>query len=122
MTICNPFGLAVRTIAAGRDYVLLVTGGEAHIGAAAVAYPAATGGVSTEIISLPGHKEAELARELAGLACRRLGRTVTVIAGIHIDRATSEEIHMIVLQTRKLVREELDILAGRQEEETWESG
>lgn len=118
MTIRNPYGLSVRTMAAGRDYVLLVTGGEAHIGATAVSYLTDGGEALTEVVGLPGHKEAELARELAAHASSRLGRTVTVIAGIHIDHATPAEIRVMVDHTRALFQAELDILAGRQKEET----
>ncbi|MDF2937866.1 MAG: hypothetical protein K0Q90_3239 [Paenibacillaceae bacterium] len=119
MVIRNPYGLSVRTIAAGEDYVLLVTGGQAHIGAAAVAYPSEDGGARTQVIGLPGHKEEELARELADAACSRLGKAVTVIAGIHIDHATPAEIRTMVAETRALFHAELEVLTKRQEEETW---
>lgn len=110
--IRNPYGLTIRTIEAGGDYVVLVTGGQAHIGATAVAYPA-EGGVHTEVIGLPGHKEAELARELAELACSRLGQAVTVVAGIHIDNATLAEIRAMVAETRALFLAELEVLTNR---------
>lgn len=113
MMIRNPFGLSVRTVEAGGDFVLLVTGGQAHIGAAAVAYPAEGGGSCTQVIGLPGHKEAELARELADMACSRLGKAVTVIAGIHIDHATPAEIRAMVAETRALFHAELEVLADR---------
>lgn len=113
MMIRNPYGLTVRTIEAGGDYVVLVTGGQAHIGATAVAYPAEDGGTHTEVIGLPGHKEAELARELAELACSRLGQAVTVVAGIHIDNATLAEIRAMVAETRALFLEELKVLTDR---------
>lgn len=113
MTIRNLYGLSVRTIEAGADYVLLVTGGQAHIGATAVSYPAEDGGVHTEVIGLPGHKEAELARELADMACSRLGKAVTVVAGIHIDHATLPEIRAMVAETRALFLVELEVLTDR---------
>jgi gallate decarboxylase subunit D len=112
MAIRNPYGITVRTIEAGADYVLLVTGGQAHIGATAVSYPA-EGGVHTEVIGLPGHKEAELARELADLACSRLGKAVTVVAGIHIDHATLPEIRAMVVETKALFQAELEVLTDR---------
>ncbi|WP_438449274.1 hypothetical protein [Gorillibacterium sp. sgz5001074] len=106
----NPYRLEVRTIPQGHDYVWLVTGGEAHVGAVAVAY-----WHNDELIShvhgVPGHREAELALELAELAAGRLKATVTVAAGIHIDRATKEEIVHLVQEVRRLAREELEILA-----------
>ncbi|MNC61232.1 hypothetical protein D3C75_1111630 [compost metagenome] len=65
------------------------------------------------MIGLPGHKEAELARELADTACRRLGKTVTVVAGIHIDHATPAEIRAMVAETRALFHAELEVLTDR---------
>lgn len=113
MTIRNPYGLSVRTIEAGGDYVMLVTGGQAHIGATAVAYPGEDGEIRQEVIGLPGHKEAELAAELAEQACRQLGRAVTVVAGIHIDHATLAEIRAMVAETRELFQTELEVLTDR---------
>lgn len=131
MAYPNPFGLAIRTVPQGRDYVWLVTGGEAHVGAVAVAYwhggeeecdGAGQGHVQgegqgqrkirAEVITVPSHKEGELARELAELACLRLKATVTVACGIHIDRATAEEIGHIVEEVRRLALEELDVIIG----------
>ncbi|MDF2924117.1 MAG: hypothetical protein K0R57_3031 [Paenibacillaceae bacterium] len=109
MVYMNPYQLAIRTILAGQDYVLLITGGEAHIGAVAVSRWDGQAAV-TEHLTLPKHKEGELARELAGLACSCLQATVTVIAGIHIDNAAKEEILFIVDEVRAMVRLELEVL------------
>lgn len=114
MVLQNRFGLEVRTIQAGRDYVLLVTGGEAHVGAAAVAYWD-NGQVCSQALLVPSHKEEALARELACMAAGRLLATVTVVAGIHIDQATGSEIVRIVDEARCLVTEEVDILYGQQQ-------
>lgn len=112
MTIHNPYGLTIRTIRAGRDYVWLVTGGVAHIGAAAVAY---WDGLEAQcgLMTVPSHREGELARELAEMACRNLRATVTVIAGIHIDNAAKDEIAAIVNQVRTLAHLELEALLGQ---------
>lgn len=109
MAIPNRYGIQIRTIRAGRDYVLLVTGGEAHVGASAVAY---WDGVEVRcgLTEVPGHKEGELAAELAEQACRRLRATVSVIAGIHIDFATRQEIGEMVEVVRILASQELDAL------------
>jgi len=112
MAYNNPYRLSVRTIQAGRDYVWLVTGGDEHIGAVAVSYWK-DGEVITELETVPTHKEGELARELAELASRRLKATVTVIAGIHIDQASKEEIAYIVEEVRRLAISELDHLDSR---------
>lgn len=109
MAYNNPYRLSVRTIPAGRDYVWLVTGGVEHIGAVAVSYWK-DAEVITELQTVPTHKEGELAQELSEMACRRLKSTVTVVAGIHIDQASRDEIVYIVEEVRRLAREELDLL------------
>lgn len=115
MAYPNPFELSIRTIRQGRDYIWLVSGGEAHTGAVAVAYwhgetADAPEQILCNVCTVPSHKEGELAQELAELACRRLKATVTVAAGIHIDCATKEEIRRIVEEVRRLARKELDFL------------
>lgn len=103
------FSLDVRTVAMGRDYVILLSGGEAHVGAVAVAYWH-EGQVQCHLLEVPSHKEGELARELAQLACERLGATVTLAAGIHIDQATKTEIQEIVEQARLIAGQEVNRL------------
>jgi hypothetical protein len=73
--------IQIRSLAMGLDVVFLVTGGTAHIGATATAFTSNDRVVCTDILSLPGHREGELAAELAMMASRRLGRTVAVLAG-----------------------------------------
>lgn len=104
-------GLQIRTVPQGRDFVWLVTGGEAHVGAAAVAYrDEADGRIHSRVLTVPGHRETELAQELAERAAERLGTTVTVVAGIHLEGATREDIVRIVEEVRRLAGEELDLL------------
>lgn len=109
MAYNNPYRLEIRTIPQGRDYVWLVTGGDAHVGAVAVAYWNG-GELHSQVLTVPSHREGELALELAELACRRLQTTVTVAAGIHIDHATKEQIRDIVEEVRRLAGVELDAL------------
>lgn len=90
----------------GTDLAVLITGGRAHIGAVATAY-AEGDGIKVETHQLPGHREGELAAEMAGLAASSLDCTVTVAMGIHLDNATREEIDEIVGTVRRLMREEL---------------
>ena len=75
----------------GRDWVLLVGGGETHVGAVAVAWPQ-----GQSLVEVPGHKEGPLARESAARVCRASGATCTAVVGIHQDNATREEIRAIV--------------------------
>jgi len=80
----------------GDDYLLQVTGGRAHVGAVAIAFP---GGA--ELMTVPGHREGPLAAECAAAVAEVSGRTCAVIAGIHQDNATRGEITAIVDNVRK---------------------
>lgn len=87
----------------GRDLAAFLTGGEAHVGAVAVAGGAAgTAGESlSACIVAPGHKEGPLAREGAALLAERSGRTCALTVGIHIDGASTEEIREIMVHARE---------------------
>jgi hypothetical protein len=86
----------------GRDLVLLVTGGVAHAGAVAVCAPAHGSGCGAYagLCPVPGHREGPLAEEGAALLASAAGRSCVVVAGIHQDAATPEEIAAIVANVR----------------------
>jgi gallate decarboxylase subunit D len=105
----RPIHIRLRTFPMGADLAVLITGGRAHIGAVATAYPEG-GGIKVETHTLPGHREGDLAAELARMAASSLDCTVVVAMGIHVDEATREEIDEIVRTARRLMREELSRL------------
>jgi len=86
----------------GRDLLLLVTGGEAHAGAVAVRAPARPPrfGACAGLCTVPGHREGPLAEEGAALLAAAAGRACVVVAGIHLEAATPEEIAAIVANAR----------------------
>lgn len=102
--------IEIRTCGMGRDLVFLITGGTAHIGAAATAYIAADATVCADAISLPGHRERELAIELALMAAAALKRTVAVLVGIHLDRPSRQEIDEAVEEARRRMHERVAIM------------
>ena len=104
-----PFGLRIRSLRAGKDVLILLTGGVEHIGATATCRLEGLVPV-TETLQLPHHREGELAAELAQEAAVALGATVMVAAGIHIEAATKEDIASILFHARKLFRSELQAL------------
>jgi hypothetical protein len=91
--------IRLELVAQGRDLVLLITGGDAHVGAAAVAAPGSGGAVHEAV--LPPHKEGPLARECAALLADAAGCTVCAVAGIHQDAITKDEIAAIVANVRE---------------------
>ena len=97
----------LEPVSQGRDFLILITGGEAHVGAAAVcdgrAAPAESG-PETGLVQVPGHREGPLAAEAAVTLARATGRTCAAVVGIHQDNATSDEIREIVGNVREGLR------------------
>lgn len=94
--------LSLEAVPVGRDLLLLITGGVAHIGAASTAYTEG-GNVSVQTSAVPGHKEHVLTVELARMAAAALDKTVTVVMGIHYDGLTKQEIEIISERTFDLL-------------------
>ena len=88
----------------GRDLLLLVTGGKAHVGAVAVWNGREQGGRAV-VTELPGHREGPLAGDCAEILGRASGRTVVAVVGIHQDNASREEIAAIVANVRQGAKE-----------------
>ena len=84
----------------GRDWLLLLSGGEAHLGSVC----ASEGGVLRQW-TWEGHREGELARELAELLEPLLPGELLVVAGIHYDQATGAEIATLVAHVRAMATE-----------------
>jgi len=100
--------IEIRAYKMGNDKVFLVTGGTAHIGATATACVASDGKVCVDAISLPGHRERELAEELAAMAAAKLGCAVAVLMGIHMEKPSKQEIAEVVEETRGKMRRMLE--------------
>ena len=100
--------IEVQTFNMGRDAVFLVTGGTAHIGAVATAYKSESGFIRVNTQSLPGHREGELAAELAKTASHMLDRTVVVLVGIHLEQPSKQDIAHIVEEARRRMMEVLN--------------
>lgn len=103
------------------DHGLVVTiaGGERpHIGAVALAQPRPSlrdphqRSATTSVLALVGHKDDEVARSMANQLAQASGRATTVIAGIHVDQATDEEIEQFRSLCRQAVERILRWLAS----------
>nr|WP_296986643.1 hypothetical protein [uncultured Desulfovibrio sp.] len=91
--------LTLRVLHLGRDLQVICSGGQAHIGAVAVASPQSTwetGNHVQNLISLPGHREDILAARMARHLADALDCTVCVSVGIHFDCITKEEIERVL--------------------------
>jgi gallate decarboxylase subunit D len=96
----------------GEDLLISVTGGtHHHIGAIALGVPRpslkldGTGSATVSILALTGHKDDEVARRLAHEIAARLQRTTIVVAGLHIDNATPEQIKSFVANAGRVTGE-----------------
>lgn len=85
----------------GRDLLICLQGGAAHIGCTvqAIPRPSLTGdgtvSATSSVLNLTGHKDEELCRKLAEYVCRQLNTVVVCTGGFHIDDITSEQIQAV---------------------------
>jgi len=94
----------------GSDLVVRIYNKNAHIGAVAIGdYDYEHERASVSLITRLGHKDDALAREAAHLLSRAIKRPVCVIAGVHLDNITREEIDKILSNTRTAISEIIDV-------------
>lgn len=96
----------------GADVCLILTGGERpHLGAVAVAQPreslAIPGKVSATVsnITLLGHKEDVLARDIAARISAATAVNAAVCCGIHLDSILANEIEDVVAMCNDMLGE-----------------
>ena len=90
----------------GNDMVICVYNENAHLGAVAIAeYDPESTRTSTSVITRRGHKDNAVASEVAYKITKTLKRPCCVIAGIHIDAITDDEIELILSNVSTLTDE-----------------
>ena len=95
-------GMSVNRI--GGDLIVCLFNEAGHIGAVAVAdYREEENRASVSVITRLGHMEDTLASDAARRLCKAVRRPVCVIAGIHLDNITKDEIAEIVKNCEKLI-------------------
>jgi hypothetical protein len=99
-------------VSCGEDLVVVVGGGARyHVGAAALAISMAslkdpsTRTNSSSLVSVPGHKEEDLARDGSLALSRALERNVVMTVGIHDEAITKERIRGYLELFGRLVEE-----------------
>lgn len=102
--------LHYEIIPVGNDWLILLTGGDAHIGCTAI-------GDDGRLCSYTpqSHKDDALAIPLAKKVSQTLTCVCTVVAGFHLDEITREEITAVVenadsgmIQVLKVIGEKMD--------------
>lgn len=109
------YQVCLRALFCGKDVNLCVFGGDVpHIGAVAVAVPrkSLTGdgsdSASVSVICITGHKEDELARNIALRLSSKWLCIVTVSAGVHIYDASMDNITKLSRNIEKLIKNLID--------------
>ncbi|NLI14311.1 proteasome assembly chaperone 4 family protein [Pelotomaculum propionicicum] len=105
----------LQAIAMGRDWNVIITGGEIpHLGAIALGIPRPSlqnpeqTSATVSVLTLTGHKEDEIARPAAHFLASKLNAPVVVTCGIHNDRIKPEDIRRV----GQLVQEALNDLVA----------
>ncbi len=120
----GPFTLVADWTATESGLVVTLVGGHTHVGAVALATPRPSlrdhGKLSatSSVLTLPGHKDDNLARTVSERLAAALGQPITVSAGVHIGPPGSfvtpladiEKVGMAAGTVADLVREQV---AGR---------
>jgi len=103
--------VALQAIPMGEDLLVALHGGDrSHIGAVAVSQPRPSlsagepRSATTSVIALVGHKEDELARQLAQRVAKEAGVTTTVACGIHLDGISAREIGQVIQMAEEVTR------------------
>jgi len=88
----------------GSDHVITLTGGQEHVGAVAVgSYDEITGRASASVITLPGHRDDEIALYGAGRISAAAKTATVFIVGIHLDNITADEITEILGVSKQMI-------------------
>jgi|GEM_PF-3126735 len=96
---------------AGGDLFVLVEGGVGHLGALTLSLPRESQGApgetraSTSVLTAPGHRDDEAAREMSDILVRALGRKVGMVVGMHFPGLKPAELDLVRAEWRFLARE-----------------
>jgi len=94
----------------GSDLVVRIYNQDAHVGAVAVGdYDYEHERASVSVVTRLGHRDDVLAREAAYLLSKSIRKPVCVIAGVHLDNITPEEIDKILANTKIAISEIISV-------------
>jgi gallate decarboxylase subunit D len=103
------FVVRALAYALGDELVVSIYGGQrAHIGAAGLSVPRPSlrcperTSASTSVLTLPGHKEDWVVKEVGEYLASALNKVVVVVAGIHYDELDDHDVRVVGSLTRDL--------------------
>lgn len=92
----NRYRIEAKAYCMGNDLIVLVGGGtHPHAGAFTV-HRAATTAEQNMSVCFPGHRDDIVAQKFLSVLSELWDGTVIVIAGIHVDQATQEDIRLLL--------------------------
>ena len=98
--------VTLRAQRLGSNLVITIYNNNAHIGAVSLGeYDPNSQRSSTSLITRIGHKDDVVAQKAAHRISKATKRPICVIAGIHVDRITKDEISEILENADSLVEE-----------------
>jgi len=83
------------------DVIVVITGGRDHIGAIGLAVPrpslldANNRSATSSILTMPGHKEDVLVKDVSERVAAATGRNIVVIAGVHYDDLAVDDLKVL---------------------------
>jgi len=105
--------VALRANGMGSDLVVYIYNQNAHIGAVAVGdYDFENERSSVSVITRLGHKDDAIAQQAAHSISKSTKKPVCVIAGVHLDDITQEEIDEILTNAGSAVEEFIGLQKG----------
>ncbi|HJX23595.1 MAG TPA: hypothetical protein VJ574_04190 [Candidatus Bathyarchaeia archaeon] len=100
--------ISLRAARSGEDLVVIVNGGDKHhVGAIAVGIPRPSlknpGKTSStvSVFNLTGHKDEAIARDISERMTSSLNRVVVVIAGVHMNDASEQDIEKLLSNSKE---------------------
>lgn len=113
------YTVSLAATVTGDGIIIQLLGGEKpHVGAVVIGLPrpslADPAQISCNAIVVPllGHKDDEAAKPVAELVARLCNQPVAVVAGIHIDRATTADIDLLKKNTGAALDKLCGLLSG----------
>ena len=101
--ICEGSGKHIITLThlyVGEDLLVLITGGEEHIGGLSLLE-----NNSFTSISKKNHKDTVITKTIAPMIFDAVKKDVLVVCGIHLNDATKEDIDIMAYNTKQCVKE-----------------
>jgi gallate decarboxylase subunit D len=102
----NSTFITLKLYRVGKDFLGVLTGGEAHVGACALGSLLQSGKISVRTLTVTHHYETEIVRALAGEICRVFHCSCVLVGGIHFENIKRPRI-LEILRLASVLREKI---------------